>query len=82
MCLDGGDEVCDTHISIETPPTESNISDWSEKYYPGLPPEQHQVNNNWFRNMLAMLTDTGILVVPSLLKSFNKQGEEISNGND
>ena len=50
---------------------------WSEKYYPGLTPEQHKVNDNWFCMMLAMLANTGILAVPSLHKFFNKQGEEV-----
>ena len=50
---------------------------WSEKYYPGLTPRQHTANNNWFHNMLELLTDTGTLVVPTLGIAFNKQGEEI-----
>jgi hypothetical protein len=53
------------------------VDGWSEKYYPGLTDQEHKANNIWFRDMLAMLTDTGILAVPSLRKSFNKQGKEI-----
>jgi len=54
---------------------------WSEKYYPGLTPEQHQANNAWFDQMLNLLTPTGTIGIPSLLKAFNKQGEEISDSN-
>ena len=57
---------------------ENDMGSWSEKYYPGLTPEQHNTNNVWFHNMLELLTDTGILMVPTLGKAFNKQGEEIS----
>ena len=54
------------------------MDDWSERFYPGLTPEQHKNNNDWFRNILNMLEDTGELLVPSLGKSFNKQGFEIT----
>ena len=65
---------------------ENDMESWSEKYYPGfledypagLTPAQHNANNVWFHNMLELLTDTGILMVPTLGKAFNKQGEEIS----
>ena len=50
---------------------------WSEKYYEGLNEEQHKINNQWFKNMLSYLNDTGTLYVPNLDKCFNKQGEEI-----
>ena len=49
---------------------------WSEKYYPGLTDQEHKANNLWFRDMLKMLTNTGMLAVPNLRKSFNKQGKE------
>ena len=55
---------------------------WSEKYYPGLTEQEHRANNIWFRDMLTMLTDAGMLAVPSLRKTFNKQGEEISPRNE
>ena len=51
---------------------------WSEKYYEGLSPEKHGKNNIWFRETLAMLTDTGIIFVPNLGKTFNKQGRDIN----
>ena len=54
---------------------------WSEKYYEGLIKEQHRINNQWFKNMLNYLKDKGILYVPNLNKSFNKQGEEINENN-
>ena len=54
------------------------MNDWSQRYYPGLTANQHQANNDWFRNMLEMLKDTGTLAVPNIQKVFNKQGEEIS----
>ena len=44
-----------------------------------LTPEQHEVNNEWFKSMLSMLKDDGELYVPCLNKSFNKLGEEINN---
>ena len=55
------------------------MESWSEKYYPGLTLEQHKVNNDWFRKMLELLTDTGTLGVPNIRKIFNKQGEEIDD---
>ena len=54
------------------------MEDWSEKYYPGLAPEEHKANNAWFHNALELLTDTGTLMVPNIGKAFNKQGEEIN----
>ena len=45
---------------------------WSKKYYKGLTNTQHKINDDWFKNMLNYLKDTGILYVPNLKKSFNK----------
>ena len=59
-------------------PTKYFCASWSQRYYPGLTPRQHNANNIWFRNMLEMLKDSGTLVVPGIEKVFNKQGEEIS----
>ena len=50
---------------------------WSKKYYRGLPDWQHKENDAWFKKMLSMLKDTGVLVVPNLNKSFSKSGDEI-----
>ena len=44
-----------------------------------LTPEQHEINNKWFHNMLSMLTPDGKLYVPCLDKTFNKLGEEVNN---
>ena len=49
----------------------------SENYYQGLSEEQHTIYNQWFKDMLSYLKDTGTLFVPNLNKSFNKQGEEV-----
>ena len=57
--------------------TIDKIMNWSEKYYEGLSEEQHTINNQWFKDMLSYLKDTGTLYVPNLNKSFNKQGEEM-----
>jgi hypothetical protein len=51
---------------------------WSKKYYKGLTNTQHKINDDWFKNMLNYLKDTGILYVPNLKKSFNKKGEEVN----
>ena len=56
---------------------EASLS-WSEKYYPGLPPEAHGANNSWMRDVLAALNDGGIISIPNLGKTFNKQGEEVN----
>ena len=53
------------------------IANWSKKYYEGLTEAQHKVNDIWFKNMLRVLKNTGILFVPNLQKSFNRKGEEI-----
>ena len=49
---------------------------WSQKYY-DLPQECHDVNNKWFDMMTSCLKDDGVLYVPDINKSFNKQGDEI-----
>ena len=53
--------------------------EWSQSYIKGLTFEEHHVNNEWFNNMLTMLKDDGVLIVPLLNKSFNKSGEEVSS---
>ena len=50
---------------------------WSQSYFTNLTPDQHIANNNWFKNTLSMLKDSGILYVPILDKEFNKLGEEL-----
>ena len=57
----------------------ANYQQWSQTYYTNLTPDQHNMNNRWFKSMLDKLTDNGILYVPCLDKSFNKLGEEINN---
>jgi len=68
----------------------ATYSQWSQSYFvndtsrddivtANLTPEQHETNNEWFHNMLSMLTPDGQLYVPCLNKSFNKLGEEINN---
>ena len=54
------------------------MDSWSKKYYPGLTDDQHQVNDEWFKGMLDLLNDSGVLAVPNLQKYFNKKGEEIN----
>ncbi len=49
---------------------------WSELYYTGLTEAEHAANNAWFKAALYSLKDTGILCVPNIGKTFNKQGEE------
>ena len=53
------------------------VASWSKKYYEGLTEAQHKVNDEWFKNMIKFLNNTGILFVPNLQKSFNRKGEEI-----
>ena len=55
------------------------IASWSKKYYEGLTEAQHKANDVWFKNMLRVLKNTGVLAVPNLQKSFNKEGEEVKN---
>ena len=50
---------------------------WSQQYYNTLTPAQHAAKNNWIEQMLSYLKEDGILYVPVLDKSFNKQGHEI-----
>jgi len=52
---------------------------WSKKYYNDLTEEQHKANDDWFKDTLRLLKDTGILAVPNLQKCFNKKGEETLN---
>ena len=51
---------------------------WSQSYFTNLTPDQHDANNNWFKNTLSMLKDSGVLYVPILDKNFNKSGEELN----
>tara|TARA_R110000824_G_scaffold238121_6_gene426888 strand:+ start:518 stop:718 length:201 start_codon:yes stop_codon:yes gene_type:complete len=51
---------------------------WSKKYYMGLTEQQHMANDMWFISCLELLTDTGVLGVPSIGRVFNKQGEEVT----
>ena len=55
---------------------------WSQSYFTNLTPDQHDANNNWFKNTLSMLKDSGILYVPILDKEFNKSGEEVNTNFD
>ena len=56
----------------------TNYQQWSQSYFTNLTPDQHNANNNWFKNTLSMLKDSGILYVPILDKNFNKLGEEVN----
>ena len=56
--------------------TGGNMIQWSQRYY-DLPQECHDVNNKWFDMMTSCLKDDGVLYVPDINKSFNKQGDEI-----
>ena len=53
------------------------FSNWSQTYFTDLTLDQHISNNNWFRSMLSMLKDDGILYVPVLDKEFDKLGRLI-----
>ena len=55
------------------------MNNWSQTYFTNLTLDQHNVNNNWFKNTVAMLKDDGKLYVPTLNKTFNRLGEEINN---
>ena len=68
----------------------ATYTQWSQSYFvndtsrddivtANLTPDQHNMNNRWFQSMLDKLTDSGILYVPCLDKSFNKSGEEVNN---
>ena len=52
---------------------------WSKQYYEGLPDWQHSINDAWFQRMIELLSDTGVLMVPSIQRSFNKRGEEVKD---
>ena len=52
---------------------------WSQSYFDNLTPDQHNMNNRWFKSMRDKLTTNGILYVPILDKQFNKLGEETNN---
>ena len=56
----------------------ANYQQWSQSYFTNLTQYQHNANNNWFKNTLSMLEDSGILYVPILDKNFNKLGEEVN----
>lgn len=51
---------------------------WSQTYYTNLTPDQHNMNNRWFQSIRDKLTDSGVLYVPNLNKSFNRLGEEVN----
>ena len=55
------------------------LSNWSQTYFTNLTLDEHIANNNWFRSMLNMLKEAGVLYVPILNKSLNKLGEETNN---
>jgi len=57
-----------------------DTSSWSKKYYEGLTEAQHKANDDWFKDTLKILKDTGVLAVPNIQKSFNKKGEETTYG--
>ena len=71
----------------------ANYQQWSQTYFvhdtsrddivtANLTPDQHNMNNRWFQSMLDKLTDSGILYVPCLDKSFNRLGEEVNTNFD
>ena len=51
---------------------------WSKKYYTGLTNTQHNINDDWFKNMLRVLNESGILHVPNLNKSFNNKPKSLA----
>lgn len=55
-----------------------SVKEFSRKYYSGLTDSQHEQNNKWFEFQLNLLKNTGILYIPNIQKTFNKQGLEIS----
>ena len=67
------------HSSFLTINAMATYQQWSQSYFTNLTSDQHEVNNNWFMNMLSMLKDDGKLYVPMLDKSFNKLGKEVDN---
>ena len=54
-----------------------NYQQWSQTYYTNLTPDQHNMNNRWFKSIRDQLTESGVLYVPILDKTFNKLGEEL-----
>ena len=50
---------------------------WSQQHFTGLTHNQHTVNNHWFFQMTNLLSEDGLLFVPTLNKTFNKNGEEV-----
>ena len=55
---------------------------WSQTYFTNLTPDQHNMNNRWFQSIRDKLTDSGVLYVPNLNKSFNRLGEEVNSNFD
>ena len=56
-----------------------NKNNWSRRWYNGLSDAEHDTNDEWFVAQLDMLKDNGFLHVPSIGKSFNKQGVEVTS---
>ena len=50
------------------------FSNWSQTYFTNLTLDEHIANNNWFRSMLYMLKEDGVLYVPILDKNFDRLG--------
>ena len=55
---------------------------WSQSYFTNLTPDQHNANNRWFKSIRDKLTDSGVLYVPNLNKTFNRLGEEVNSNFD
>ena len=55
---------------------------WSQSYFTDLTPDQHNMNNRWFQSIRDKLTDSGVLYVPNLNKTFNRLGEEVNSNFD
>ena len=53
-------------------------NNWSDPPFITFADEQHAVNNRWFKDMLELLKDDGILGFPMLNKCFDKQGKEVT----
>tara|TARA_Y100001968_G_scaffold297096_1_gene305775 strand:+ start:207 stop:425 length:219 start_codon:yes stop_codon:yes gene_type:complete len=53
------------------------MKQWSQQHFTGLTHNQHAVNNHWFFQMTNLLAEDGRLFVPTLNKTFNKNGEEV-----
>ena len=79
-----------TSASLLTILLMATYQQWSQSYFVNdttrndivtadLTPEQHEINNEWFKSMLSMLNPDGQLYVHCLDKSFNKSGEEVSS---